>query len=55
MTEDDRDQLDLETRAVIVVANVIGDNATTDDELAVAFILLRLVARLERLAGKTVH
>jgi hypothetical protein len=55
MTEDDLAQLEFETDTLRIVANVIGDNATTDDEMAVAAVLMGLLARLEKLAGKTVH
>lgn len=55
MTISDDDSVDLEIETFRVVAVTIGENAVTQDELDVAAILMRLLARLERLSGSTVH
>jgi hypothetical protein len=55
MTPEDLAALHYEIDVLKIVAETIGNNATTNDETSVAIVLMALLARLERLAGKTVH
>ena len=54
MTETD-DQLEFEIETLRMVVNTVGENAVTQDEMNVAVVLARLLARIELIAGRTVH
>jgi hypothetical protein len=54
MTDQD-DAFDLEIETLRIVVNTVGENAVTQDEMDVATILAKLLARIERMAGSTVH
>lgn len=55
MTPEDLAALNCEIAVLTIVAETIEGNARTSDEAAVAIVLLQILARLQLLAGKTVH